>query len=74
MSARVAILGLLLGATFVHGQESPPIRWVGVNLAGAEFGKDKSPGQYGKDYIYPSSKSLDYYQGHGLVVIRLPFL
>ncbi len=44
----------------------------GVNLAGGEFGQ--VPGVYGIDYIYPDAAALDYYQGKGLTLIRLPIL
>lgn len=43
----------------------------GVNLAGAEFGSN-FPGTYGSDYVYPSTKILDYYASKGLRLIRLP--
>ncbi len=43
----------------------------GVNLAGAEFGS--APGEYGKDYIYPSDDTLEYFAAKGMNVIRLPF-
>ncbi|RZK42707.1 MAG: glycoside hydrolase family 5 protein [Pedobacter sp.] len=43
----------------------------GVNLAGGEFGK--ATGIYGKDYDYPSSADLDYFNSKGMRLIRLPF-
>jgi endoglucanase len=43
----------------------------GVNLSGAEFGRNR--GVYGTDYIYPNAAELDYYQSHGVELIRLPF-
>ena len=43
----------------------------GVNLSGAEFGRNR--GVYGTDYIYPNAAELDYYQSHGIELIRLPF-
>lgn len=46
---------------------------MGVNLAGAEFGQN-IPGVYGKDYIFPTTAELDYYNSKGLTLIRLPFL
>ena len=45
---------------------------LGVNLCGAEFGTNL-PGSYGQDYIYPTESELDYYNGKGLRLIRLPF-
>ncbi len=43
----------------------------GVNLAGAEFGQGR--GVYGKDYIYPSAKTIDHFAAKGMTVVRLPF-
>ncbi|RAI43565.1 cellulase family glycosylhydrolase, partial [Rhodoplanes roseus] len=43
----------------------------GVNLAGAEFGPCR--GEFGTDYIYPTTADLDYYLGKGVTLIRLPF-
>jgi len=45
----------------------------GVSLAGAEFSEQALPGTYGTDYTYPTAAELDYYQGKGLTLIRLPF-
>ena len=54
-------------------------KYLGVNLAGAEFGV---PGQdwggvnigtLGTDYMFPNTGELDHYAGHNLNVIRLPF-
>src|SRR3954469_23937390 len=44
---------------------------IGVNLSGGEYGS--TIGIYGKNYIYPSQKSLSYYAEKGMDVIRLPF-
>lgn len=44
----------------------------GINLAGAEFGKNM-PGVFGKDYIYPTVADLDYFKARGLSLVRLPF-
>jgi endoglucanase len=46
---------------------------LGVNLAGAEFGKNV-PGVFGTDYTYPTHTEIDYYASKGMDVIRLPFL
>lgn len=48
-----------------------PALSIGVNLAGAEFGP--TDGQFGRTYIYPGAKSLDYFKAQGMRVIRLPF-
>jgi aryl-phospho-beta-D-glucosidase BglC (GH1 family) len=46
----------------------------GVNLAGAEFNEAVVPGNYNGNYTYPGAASLDYYNGLGLKLMRLPFL
>jgi endoglucanase len=45
----------------------------GISLAGAEFNEHKSPSVYGRDYIYPSVRHIDYYKSRGFDVFRLPF-
>ncbi|MFH1500110.1 MAG: cellulase family glycosylhydrolase [Verrucomicrobiota bacterium] len=45
----------------------------GVNIAGADFGSDTLPGAHDTDYFYPNAAELDYYNGKGLKLIRLPF-
>jgi endoglucanase len=49
----------------------PTIADLGVNLSGAEYGK--VDGLHGRDYTFPGVKTLDYYNGKGLRLIRLPF-
>lgn len=46
----------------------------GVNLAGAEFAHQKTPGVYNRDYTYPTAAELDYFKSKGLTLFRLPFL
>jgi endoglucanase len=45
----------------------------GINLSGAEYNGEHSPGVYGRDYIYPSQEELDYYASKGFTVVRLPY-
>lgn len=45
--------------------------YVGVNLAGAEFGE--IPGVHGREYLYPTRENVDYYRGLGFNFVRLPF-
>lgn len=48
------------------------MQYIGVNLAGAEFG---SPGQpYGVGYTYPTADEIAYEAQAGMTIIRLPFL
>ncbi len=49
-----------------------PIRFAGINLAGAEFG-EQVPGVHGRDYFYPTFETIDYYRGLNFNLIRLPF-
>ncbi len=48
----------------------------GVNLAGAEFGPDPTPGNlgtYGTTYEYPNAGEVDYFMSKGMNTIRVPF-
>jgi endoglucanase len=45
----------------------------GINLSGAEFNDERSPGTYGRDYIYPPPEDLDYYASRGFALVRLPY-
>lgn len=44
---------------------------IGLNLSGGEFGG--SAGTYGYDYRYPTLTELQFYNSHGVDLIRLPF-
>ncbi len=50
----------------------------GVSLAGAEFGcqrpefSNRDPGTHGRDYIYPSERTIAYFAEQGLGLLRLP--
>ncbi len=46
----------------------------GVNLAGADFGYDTRPGDFGTHYTYPTHAEVDYFMGKGMNIFRLPFL
>lgn len=50
----------------------PTIADYGVNLSGAEYGK-AAGAVHGRDYTYPTTKTLDYYRAKGVRLIRLPF-
>jgi endoglucanase len=45
----------------------------GVNLIGPDFHDNLIPGEYGVDYIYPTTGEVDYFMGKGMRVFRLPF-
>jgi endoglucanase len=81
MPSRLLILCLLAGALHAGESPTPPaadlrpfptIADLGVNLSGAEYGK-AAGGVHGRDYTWPSTKTLDYYNGKGIRLIRLPF-
>jgi len=44
----------------------------GVNIACADFGS-RFPGEYNKDYTYPTDQDLIYWQQKGLMLVRMPF-
>jgi endoglucanase len=72
-----ALVYLLIGVSAANSISGSPwdglIFARGINLSGAEFNSQHSPGIYGKDYIYPSPDELDYYAGKGFAVVRLPY-
>ncbi len=77
------LLILCLFASVTHTAESTPVAPTdlrpfptiadfGVNLSGAEYGKAVG-GLHNRDYTWPASKTLDYYNDKGIRLIRLPF-
>jgi endoglucanase len=52
--------------------EPDGMRYSGVNIAGAEFGKTV-PGREGTDYFYPTPSTIDYFARTGMNTIRVPF-
>ncbi|GLU31924.1 glycoside hydrolase family 5 protein [Trinickia caryophylli] len=56
----------------LQGTGSP--LWRGVSLAGAEFAPGSLPGNYGSNYMYPTTESVTYYKSKGMNIVRLPFL
>ena len=48
-------------------------RYRGVNLAGADFGEDALPGEFGVDYTYPTAAEVDFFLASGMNLFRLPF-
>jgi endoglucanase len=69
---RLLWLTLLLFATSVSASAAT-LRYVGVNLAGAEFGQTSLPGIYNTHYTYPTQGEVDYFNSKGMNAIRLPF-
>lgn len=62
----MTLLGCLLWGTALAAEP------FGVNIACADFGS-RFPGEYNKDYTYPTDQDLVYWQQKGLMLVRLPF-
>ncbi|MFO3707084.1 glycoside hydrolase family 5 protein [Xanthomonas codiaei] len=74
-------LSLLAAVPLAHAKEpggphtAPTgLKYVGVNLSGAEFNSRKKPGVLFKDYTYPAASDFSYFAGKGMNTVRLPFL
>ncbi len=67
LSGVLAMLGLGMASA------QNPLRFTGVNLAGADFGEGQLPGTFGKHYTYPKAEEVDYFTAKGMNVFRLPF-
>ncbi|KAB7766690.1 glycoside hydrolase family 5 protein [Xanthomonas maliensis] len=67
-------LALTCALPLAHAAESKQLKYVGVNLSGAEFNSRKKPGTLFKDYTYPAAGDFSYFAGKGMNTIRLPFL
>jgi endoglucanase len=73
LAAALACLTAALAA--VNGSSSE-LQWSfarGMNLSTGSFNPERTPGIYGKDYIYPSPQDLDYYAHKAFTVVRLPY-
>jgi endoglucanase len=67
------VAALLVFVHFSGGiKKSSPL--TGVNIAGADFGDEKLPGVFGRDYFYPEPSSVAYYANKHVNIIRLPVL
>jgi endoglucanase len=47
--------------------------FMGINVAGAEFGQTTFPGVYGTHYTFPSIDNIKYYASKKIQLLRLPF-
>ena len=72
----VAVVGLemITERPLMAVESVTPPAFVGVNLAGGEFGSDRVPGVYAKDYIYPSRTTAEPFKSMGMNAVRLPLL
>ena len=66
--------GLLILFLFGATATFADTQYKGVNLAGADFGYDVLPGEFGTQYTYPTHEEVDYFMGKGMNTFRLPFL
>jgi endoglucanase len=72
--ALVVAVTLGLPSSLAVASGTTVLRFVGVNLSGAEFKQTRLPGTVFKDYTYPIPADFDYFAAQGMNVIRLPFL
>jgi endoglucanase len=68
----LALAGMSLPTSRAAASSDGALRFTGVNIAGAEFGR-AIPGKAGKDYFYPSNATIDYFASKGMNIIRVPF-
>lgn len=72
-----AVAGILLSGLAgceTSGNDAEPEGYpFALNLSGAEFGHDRIPGEYGKEYTYPTPDDLDYAKKKGFSLVRVPF-
>lgn len=73
-----ASLAAVGAASAAPAQDGPlnkraDFQFVGVNVAGGEFGIGTYPGQLNKDYVWPDKAALDKLQGEGMNSFRVAF-
>jgi endoglucanase len=71
---RAVVVAAMLAATVSMLRAQTPLRFTGVNIAGAEFASKKLPGKAGTDYFYPTSATIDHFSAKGMNTVRIPFL
>lgn len=72
-SAALALLPPAQTADLRAGAHTTP-QFYGVNLPSATFGKKHRPGEYGRDYIYPTKAIAEPFVDMGMNTVRLGFL
>jgi endoglucanase len=77
-SSVAIVIVIFTMALFAFGQSSgateKTVSLAGINIAGADFGGNKLPGIFNRDYFYPDPSSIDYYVAKHVNIIRLPVL
>ncbi len=72
--AKRLISTLAMGAGLaLAGPVAAQVALKGVSLAGADFGEDNLPGEFGTHYTYPTPAEVDYFLSRGMNLFRLPF-
>jgi endoglucanase len=71
--ALIGILGCLSWPQLLASSPTGPYFKRGIGISGAELNPDHNPAVYGKDYVYPSVRELNYYANKGFTVLRLPY-
>ncbi|KAF9893633.1 hypothetical protein FE257_010945 [Aspergillus nanangensis] len=54
-------------------KRASPFQWIGTNEAGAEFGEDTIPGNYGTEFIFPDVSTISTLIDHGMNTFRIQF-
>ena len=72
-SSTLALL-ICLHAAQPAGSTERSLSYMGVNIAGGEFGPEKLPGIVDRDYTYPNSQSIAYFASKEMNIIRVPAL
>jgi endoglucanase len=78
LPAAAICVAALLAAALARAQEGATVpdlkdlRLAGVNLAGADFGRNV-PGEFNRDYTYPNQGEVDYYLSKGMNAFRVGF-
>ena len=74
MTLRHLAAACLLALSTHAACAAEPLPWRGISLSSAEWGeKLPFPGEYGKDFVYPSVASTAYYQAQGMNLMRIAF-
>jgi len=64
---------LAIAAASANTAPKKQLQFVGVNFAGATFGRGKIPGIMNKHYHYPNRRAMDYFLKAGFNTYRLAF-
>ena len=71
---RLLTLGTIAAFKLSLAQAATQTLAAGINLSGLEANSSALPGRVNYDYVSPTAKELSYYQGKGIMMVRLPVL